>query len=367
MILRRLARTKARAAITVFGVTLAVSILVLTFFSYDSYTAMIDNQYRLIERHDVQVTFYEARGRGALYEVRGLEGVRRVEAELGVAVRLVNGWRSRRTGIQGLDPDHQLVKLLDADLRPVPLPDEGLLLSRKLAELLGAEVGDEIRAEVLTGEKKVFYVRVANVVDEYLGAFAYANRRALSRWIGEGEVLTSVRLAVDPARAEALGRALKELPAVASVSFRVDQARILREALAQSQDIMIGVLVIFAGIIVFGVLYNAARISLAERHRELGALRVLGFTHREVAGVLVGENLVLVALALPFGVGLGALFSWSLTQAYQTDLFRFPFVFSLETVYWAVVITLAFAVLANLVVTKPLRRLDLVEVLKARE
>lgn len=147
--MRRLARTKARAAWTVAGVALAVSILVLTFFHYDAYAVMIDDQFRLVERQDVQVTFFEARGEAALHEVRRLPGVRRGEPELVVPVRLANGWRTRLTGVIGLDPEHSLHALLDADLRPVPLPGEGLLLSRKLAELLRVRVGDGLDVEVL--------------------------------------------------------------------------------------------------------------------------------------------------------------------------------------------------------------------------
>ncbi len=367
MVLRRLARTKARAAATVAGVALAVSILVLTFFSYDSYGVMIDDQFRLIERQDVRVTFHAERGRAALYEVRRLAGVRRAEAEWALPVRLVHGWRSRRTAITGMDVPHDLHALLDQDLRSVPLPEDGLLLSKKLADLLHAGPGDVLDAERLTGDQRTFRVPVAAVVEEYLGTSAYARREALGRWTGEGDVLGGVLLSVDPARSDAVGRELKDLPAVASVSYRADQARNLRALLASSQDIMLGVLVTFAGIIVFGVLYNAARIALAERHRELGAMRVLGFTTREVAGLLVGENLLLVAIAIPFGVGLGALFSKMLTSAYETELFRFPFVFSLATVYRSIGFTILFAFLANALVLRPLFRLDLVEVLKARE
>jgi len=42
-------------------------------------------------------------------------------------------------------------------------------------------------------------------------------------------------------------------------------------------------------IVAFGVVYNSARISLSERSRDLATLRVVGFTSREVAGVMIGE------------------------------------------------------------------------------
>jgi len=367
MVVRRLSRAKWRAAATVFGVSLSVSILLLTFFSYDAMFALMDTQFRLVERQDVHVTFHDERSRAALYEVRRLEGVRHAEPELAVAVNLVNGWRKRQTALIGLEGRHDLYGLLDAEQRAIPLPEEGLLLSSKLADLLGVGVGDEVEVRVLTGRKPVFLAPVTSVVEEYMGVTAYADLHTLSRWIGESMVVTGVRLLVDPRREEALGHELKDLPAVAGVTFKSQTERVFQDTIAESQNIMLGILLLFAGAIIFGVLYNAARIALAERHRELGALRVLGFTHREASILLSSENLLLAVLAVPPGLALGTLFSWWLTKAYETDLYRFPFVLTAESVFHTVVITLAFAVLASLAVLRRLRRLDLVEVLKDRE
>jgi putative ABC transport system permease protein len=367
MILRNISRTKVRATVTISGVALAASILLLSFFGQDAMEVLMDTQFRLVDREDARVTFFEERGREALYEIRRLEGVRRAEAELIVGVRLRNGWRSRRTGITGLDPDHSLVGLLDRDLRPVALPRDGLLLSRKLADLLGLRVGDVVDVEVLYGRKQRFRAPIESVVDEYLGVFAYARLDTLSRWIGEEDVLTGARLIVDPDHAEDLGAALKDQPTVASVSFKSQTVRNFRETIARSQDTSNTVLILFAGIIAFGVLYNAARISLSERERELGSLRVLGFNRREVGAVLAGENLLLAVLALIPGLGLGAFFAWLLTRLYETDLYRFPFVIHADSVLWTILVILFFAALANAAVIRRLNRMDVVEVLKARE
>lgn len=367
MIVRRLSREKWRAAATVLGVGLSVSILLLTFFSYDAMFELMDTQFRLVERQDVHVVFHDERGRSSLHEVRRLKGVRKAEPELAVAVKFVNGWRSRQTAIVGLAEDHSLFGLLDSGQRSVALPAHGLLLSSKLADLLGVKAGEEVEVRVLTGAKPVFRAPVASVVEEYMGVSAYASLNTLSRWIREVDAITGVRLLVDPRQAEDLGRELKELPSVAAVTFKAQTAEVFEATIAESQGIMLGILLLFAGAIIFGVLYNAARIALAERHRELGALRVLGFTHREASVLLSSENLLLAVFALVPGLALGVLFSWLLTKAYETDLYRFPFVLTAESVFWTIVVTLAFAVLASLAVLRRLRRLDLVEVLKARE
>ena len=367
MILRNVARTKLRAAVTVTGVTLSCAIVVLGFFGNNAVEELLDFQFRLSERHDLKVAFHLERGRSALYEMRRVAGVRTAEPELTVGVKLVNGWRSKRTGIVGLTSEPTLNALLDRDKRTVAMPRAGLLLSSKLAEMLGLRVGDEVAVEVLTGRKQHFTAPVEAIVEDYLGTFAYADIDRLSRWVGEERALTGARLAIDPDRAAALGKELKELPAVASVSFREHTLQAFADTVGESQGIQNAVLMLFAGVITFGVVYNAARIALAERQREFGSMRVLGFTSREVAAVLVGENLLLVTLGLLPGIGLGYFFCWLLTKLYDTELFRFPFVVRAETMLLTAGCVMGFALIANLVVMRTLKSLDIVEVLKERE
>jgi putative ABC transport system permease protein len=367
MILRHIARTKARTAVTVMGVAMATSLLVLAFFGVDATEELMHIQFRMVERQDARVAFHNERGRAALYEIRRIDGVRSAEPELGVPVRFRNGWRTRRSAITGLQAGQQLHGLLDENLRNVEHPPSGLLLSRKLAELLGVEAGDLLDVEVLNGKKPRFRAPVATVVDEYLGTFAYADIGWLSRRLGEELAMTGALLRLDSARTDELGRELKNIPAVAGVALKSRTIQSFQDTLAQSQSIMNTTMILFAGVIVFGVLYNAARISLAERERELGSLRVLGYTNREVSFVLAGENLLLVVLGVAPGIGLGAFFCWTLTEVYDTDLFRFPFVLRPDSIFTTIVVVVVFALLANVAVLRRLRTLDIVEVLKARE
>ncbi len=367
MVIRHLARTKLRTILAITGVALATGVLMLSFFGIDSTAELMDVQFRLVERQDARITFHNERSDAALFELRRMEGMRRAEAVLGVGVRLRHGHRHRRTGITGLDRDGTLHGLLDGDLRSVSLPRDGLLLSRKLAELLGARVGDELEVSVLTGKKQRFRVPVENVVDEYLGAFAYADRKQLARWIGEDSALNGTLLSIDPRHATDVGRTLKRLPAVSSVDFRKDVVGSFNKTIQETQRIFSMVIILFAGTICFGVVYNTAGISLAERARELASLRVLGFTTAEVRAILTTENLLVSTAGLLPGLALGALFGWLLSRLYDTDLYRFPFVVSPHSVLKTVVAVYGFTLVANWAVGRKLKRLDLVEVLKARE
>jgi putative ABC transport system permease protein len=124
---------------------------------------------------------------------------------------------------------------------------------------------------------------------------------------------------------------------------------------------------VFAIVVAFGVVYNNARISLAERARELATLRVIGFSRREVGGVLVTELVLLALIAVPLGLMLGTGFATAIIRAVNTETVRLPLVLTRSNYAFAVsVVTVASAICAFMVLRK-LDRLDLVGALKAPE
>jgi putative ABC transport system permease protein len=127
------------------------------------------------------------------------------------------------------------------------------------------------------------------------------------------------------------------------------------------------VLVGFACVVAVAVVYNTARIALSERGRELASLRVLGFTRREVAVLLFGEQAILTIAALPLGCAIGYQLCALIARQYQWELFRMPVVVTPKTYAFAQLVVIAAAVGSAILVRRRLNRLDLVEVLKTRE
>jgi putative ABC transport system permease protein len=157
------------------------------------------------------------------------------------------------------------------------------------------------------------------------------------------------------------------MPAVAGASSRLAMLASFEETLARSMGIFTSVLVFFASVIACAVVYNAARIALSERGRELASLRVLGFTRAEISALLLGEQALLTLLALPLGFWIGRRLCETIAGAYQWELFRMPVVFTLRSHVFAVVVILGAALASALIVRRRLDRLDLVAVLKSRE
>jgi len=256
---------------------------------------------------------------------------------------------------------------VDRDGRPRTLPPEGLVVSTRLGDVLGIEPGQMVTVEVLTGTRPVRRVRVTAFVDDILGLSAYMHAEALHRLLRESDVVSGAALLVDPAAEAALAHRLKALPAVAGVAFKRAVLRSFRETLAANMNVMIVINVLFAGVIAFGVVYNAARVSLSERSRELASLRVLGFTRAEISLILLGELAVLTVLALPVGMVAGQGLAEAIVASVDSEVYRFPLVVTRQAVAWSWLTVMAAAVVSGLVVRRRLDRLDLVAVLKIRE
>jgi putative ABC transport system permease protein len=284
-----------------------------------------------------------------------------------VPARLRASHHSRIVSVQGLVPQPELNRVVDVSGGAMRLPSGGLVLSLKLAEVLDARVGDLVTVEVLDGQRPVAHVPVSGIVEEYMGTAAYMEIDALRRLIKEGSSISGAFLKIDQSQAESLYRRLKEIPFVAGVSLKRSAIESFEKTLAETFYVMIFFNLLFSSVIAFGVVYNAARVSLSERSRELASLRVLGFTRGEISFILLGELAVVVLLAIPIGMLLGYVFAGLLVAAFNTELYRFPLVVTPRTYGYAATAVLTAATLSGLVVRRRLDHLDLVAVLKTRE
>lgn len=367
MVLRQIARRPWRAAFTTTGIALAIAVMILGSFGRDMIGYVVAFQFDAVQRYDFSVGFFEPASPAALAAVAHLPGVLRAEPFRAVPVRLGSGPRSRRTTITGLAADRDLLQVLDPEARPVPLPAAGLLLAEKLAEHLGVTPGDRVAVEVLEGARPVREVEVAATLRDFSGLAAYMNLEAVHRLMREGPRLSGAWLAVDPAAHGEFYRELKRTPRVAGVVSQRASLRRFEAMMAANLLRMRLVNVIFAGIIAFGVVYNAARVTLSERAWELATLRVLGLTRGEVSAVLAGEILLLTAWAAPLGIACGTGLAALALRVLETETQRFPLVIAPATYGAALVTVLSATVLSLLVVRRRINRLDLVGVLKARD
>jgi putative ABC transport system permease protein len=367
MVLRNVERQPVRSLSTATGIAFAVGILFFSFAFLDVMTLLGDIQFSLVSRQDVTVSFREPTSARALFEMGRLPGVLYAEPVRWVSARIVFGPRSRQIVVSGQPSWPELARVVDISRRPVAIPPEGLLLSKMLGEILGVKTGDTVTLEVLEGDRPRRDVPVAGLVDDYMGLTAWMEKGALHRLLREGGTLSGTYLMVDEAGLPALYDRLKKTPRVAGVTITRQAQESFEKVMAQNFEIINMFNVGFAVIIAFGVVYNAARISLSERSRELASLRVLGFTIGEISLILLGELALLTVMAMPLGLAIGwALTKWALMSV-QNELYRIPMIITPRSAAWAALTVMLASAISGLVVRRKLDRLDLIAVLKTRE
>ena len=367
MILRHLTRWPARAGTTILGVAAAQGLLVGTLFAFDSIDDLTETFFYRTDPYEAAITFVEPRGGDIITEFKRLPGVTSVEPTRQVAARLRFGPREELSHISGLPKGAQNKRVLDGQDQYASLPEYGITLSRQLAMMMNADRGDVISLDILEGRRPTLDVPITSIVDEFIGAAAYMDKSHLNRLLMEGDVVTGAYAQIDTQYISAFRKAVLDRPVIAGVALQSGSKESFEETLDETISIMMTIYALIGGAIAAGVVYNAARIALTERGRELASMRVLGFTRGEVSYILIGELVILTLLALPLGCLLGAGLAYAVANGMATKLYRIPIVIDPSTYGVSAVIVLMAALLSAVLVVRRVSQLDMIAVLKTKE
>jgi putative ABC transport system permease protein len=329
MVVRQLGRRPLRPILATATIAFAVGLQIATLFSFDALDQMVDVFYARAQRQDATIVFAAPLPATALADVAGWPGLRTVEGYLDVPARVSFGDASRQVVLTGLPAGGTLRRLLDLALAPVPAPSAGIALSRPLAKVLRAGIGDRVAISAATGHS--FKLPVTELVEQYIGMGAYMELAALERLLGEGPIVSGADVTLADGGTSSFYRALKDSPFVAGFVPRAATVTAFRETMARTLTIIVSFFVAFAAIAAFAIVDATIRIALSERIRELSIMRALGFGNWAIVFMLAGELGVAVLAALPLGavvgLGLGHLIVWDL----DNDLFHVPLVVGWRT------------------------------------
>ncbi|HNQ03609.1 MAG TPA: ABC transporter permease [Thiobacillaceae bacterium] len=368
MILRHIERRPLKSLLTVFGIACAGGLMMVGNYQRGAIDFMVDVQFKHAAREDLAVTFLEPTSGRALHELAQLPGVRHVEGFRDVAANLRFGHYHYRSAIYGIQPEGVLHRSLDSELRPVAVPAGGVVLTDHLANnILHVQPGDLLTVEVLEGRRQVLQVPVLGLTRQFLGVSAYMRQDTLNELLREGDVVSGAYLSHDPGVEQDLYDRLHGRPRVLGMVAHAAAIKSFYATLGEFVLFFNMVATALAATIAFGVVYNSARIALSERGRELASLRVLGFTHGEIAYILLGELGALTLAAIPVGFAVGAGLCGILVVVFASDLYRLPLVLEPYNFALGATVVAASAMVSGWLVWRQLGRLDLVGVLKTRE
>jgi len=367
MVLRRIMRQPRRVFGAVISIAAGMALSVSMVSLLAGFDRMLEQTFSIIDRSDLLLSFVQPMPERTLFELRQLEGVIEVEPVRIVPAVLRNGRQSYRGGVNGLIDKPRLNRAVDANMRTIEMPGDGIILARQLAEILDISPGETLTLDVLEGRRPRLEVPVAGTADTLLGSPAFMQIDRLNRTLGEPGRISAAYLRIDAAQGDALFRAFRDMPMVAGVTLKKDARAAFKKIMDSGAGATRFIMAAVAAIITFGIVYNSARISFSEQARDLASLRVIGFTRGETAYVLLGELAVIVMVALPLGILIGRYLSYLIARGFSTDLYQIPISTSPASYGYAAVAVLLAALASGWLVKRDIDRVDLVATLKTRE
>ena len=370
--IRNLFRYKKRFWMTVIGIGGCAALIITAFGLRGSIFDVMDKQFDEIYTHTTHISLVNKVTPGELREV---------SQELNENP-LVNGWLACRSEsvttetaaytvdatLQVFDSQQAVAPFIDLRHRtnadPVSLPDDGVVLTEKLAKLLDVQPGDTF---VMDGESRV-EVRVADITEHYIQHYVYMTNAYYETLMGQSceDNLILADYPMDNPGVDELEKTLVSLDGVSSLSRVSDTRKTFTSSLA-SVDYAVVLIIVCAAALAFVVLYNLTNINITERMRELATLKVLGFYDGELSAYVYRENVILTVFGVGMGMLMGKLLHQWLILTVEIDLLMFGRVLDISSYLYSVVLTVLFSLLVNLSAHKKLKKLDMVESLKTVE
>lgn len=367
MILRSLLRWPIRSFLTALGLGMAVAAVIASLFINDSLDEIIDLAFYQTNRQDAMLLFADDVPETVLEDVRKLPGVLQAESQQFHSAILRHGHLSKRIAIESRRPGNDLSRVLNDQGESIAAPPGGILLSKRLAIQLDLEPGDTVETEFLSGRRETFDMTVTGLIEQNLGLGAYVDLEYLNTLFKQSPRLSTVNVTLDENATDALHAAIKEIPRLSGIVEIVTNRRSFEATIEENIVVMNTIYITIAVLITVGVSYNAARIQLSERARELASLRILGFGRDEISYILVGELMLITLLAQPLGWVIGAWIAQAMTEAFTSDLYTIPLVLRPRTFALGSLIVLSISFISVMIVRRRLDHLDLVAVMKTRE
>jgi putative ABC transport system permease protein len=366
MSLRGIGRNKKRSTSMVLGVVLGMTLILASWGMLDTMVSAMDRQFHEVAVEDASVVFAESVGDEQITAVSEVVGVEHAEPVIGLRATIVAESERYTTLLEGYERDTRVHGFDDG------LPAEGLLLGQATEDLLDIGEGDTVVVELPDLDAEIT-TTVAGFVDEPLGTVAYIDEADLRAELGDGfdEVLaapsitTAKALFDDGAENATVTRALRDLDEAAA-AIDSNEIRELVDSFQVFFYVVVGMMLVFGGIMAFALIYNIISVNVAERSGEFASMRANGLTHRRVASLIVGETLLLTAMGIVPGLLVGYAAAAAFMNSFSSD--QFPIQLSMRTASYlgAILVMFVVAGLSLLPALRSVRRIDVGTIVRER-
>lgn len=244
----------------------------------------------------------------------------------------------------------------------------GVIITEKAAKLLGAAKGDSITVQVSDGVTAD--VVISGVTEHYTSHYLYMSEDAYSKAFNRSPKYNLIYfdngISRDTDVQDAFCAKVLENDNVLGLIMNASSLSSINDTL-KIMDLVTIVLIVSAAALAFVVLYNLTNVNITERIREIATLKVLGFYDMEVSNYIFRENIILSIMGGVVGLGLGQALCMFVVTTAEIDEMMFGRSIHLPSYFLALIITIAFSLIVNLIMTRVLKQISMVESLKSVE
>jgi putative ABC transport system permease protein len=361
--LRSVFRVRRRSLTTALGIIFSYVLILMVWGLLDSIEFFFTENYEIIERWDVSVSFASVQLPAIQETILEWDGVKAVEPILQVPATLKIGSVSEDILLTAFDPNQEMhiLQLLDGTTANQALDDGRLVIATGLANLLDISEGDRVTIETPFG-MQVFIL--GPTTDEMMNAVAYLSMAEVQERLHAPTIpYNGLYLTVDDSQSGQIKLSLYNLPDVVAVQRKADLVTDMSGFMGLFY-LLIGIMMAVAVLMAFALLFNAMTVSVLERKREFATMRSIGSETSRIAALLFAEDLILWLVTLVPGLLLGHWMALQVGTAFSADLFTFNIVVAPSTYVFTAAGILLTMLLATLPAIRQVNRLNLAEATK---
>lgn len=362
---RNVFRYKKRMFMTILGIAGCTGLILAGFGLKDCITNLVPNQYEKIFNYQVEVTLNDNLSVSELDDV--YEQIDELD-EVNKALKL----EKESIEIKNKDTNQSITLVVPfSDISDfIKLQDRksgkqfdlgsGVIVTEKITNLLDINKGDNL---VLEG-KNDYKVVVSDITENYLYHYVY-----MSSDVYDSDSYNTILVKtgeMDAKEKQAFSNKLKSIDGVSSMSFTSSTEDMFDSTMKNFSYVSL-VLIVSAGMLAFIVLYNLASINISERNREMATIKVLGFYDKEVYNYIGRESNILTIIGIVFGIGIGVVLTRFIIKTCEIDILMFDSNIKAISYVYAILITLIFTIVVNIVTYFSLKKIDMISSLKSAE
>ena len=390
---RNIFRYKKKFFMTIFGIMGCTALMLAGFGLSDSISNIVPNQFGSIFAYNVSVTVNsEATSSelNAMYDY--LEPANNPNVESYTTVYSLNSsFEADGTSIANItlmtvpyevnDSFDNYITLRDrVSQKPIAVPEEGVIIGEKLADELGIGIGDYVKVSYtndtsalsavgLSGTYITRTLKVADITENYIYHYAYMSENYFEKQFGTEIEYNSVLIKLYETSAELekqIGADLKETGGARSAMYFTNASESFEETVETLNSVVL-LIIAFAGLLAFVVLYNLTNINIVERIREIATIKVLGFYNMESYMYVFRENIILSIIGALIGLFVGIFLHMFIMDAIAMDGIMFGNYIAPVSYLYAFLLTIVFSMVVNIAMTKRIKNIPMVESLKSVE